>query len=75
MPISASQLRQNIYKILDQIIKEGKVVEVLRKGTVIRLIPETKKSKIERLRHNEFSDEPAESFESIDWTSSWSESK
>jgi antitoxin (DNA-binding transcriptional repressor) of toxin-antitoxin stability system len=71
MQITASQLRQNIYQILDRIIEKGEVVEIKRKGTIIKLVPETKKSKIERLKENHFSNEPAEAFESIDWTGTW----
>lgn len=36
-PLTASQLRQNIYRILDQVIETGRPVEIERKGTVVRI--------------------------------------
>lgn len=71
MKITASHLRQNIYQILDRCLEQGEIIEINRKGRVIRLVPETKKSKIEKLKKNRFSDEPPEYFESIDWSHEW----
>jgi hypothetical protein len=35
--ITASHLRQNIYRILDEVIETGRPVEIERKGTVVRI--------------------------------------
>jgi hypothetical protein len=35
--LTASQLRQNIYRILDEVIETGRPVEIERKGTVVRI--------------------------------------
>jgi antitoxin (DNA-binding transcriptional repressor) of toxin-antitoxin stability system len=39
MAITPSKLRQNVYRILDEVIETGRPVEVLRKGKVVRLVP------------------------------------
>jgi PHD/YefM family antitoxin component YafN of YafNO toxin-antitoxin module len=39
--VTASHLRQNIYRILDEVIETGQPVEIERKGSVVRI--ETKK--------------------------------
>jgi len=39
--LTASHLRQNIYRILDEVIETGQPVEIERKGRVVRI--ETKK--------------------------------
>ena len=41
MAVSATQLRQNIYAILDEALATGKPVEIERKGKVLRIVPET----------------------------------
>jgi hypothetical protein len=41
MPVSATQLRQNIYAILDEALATGRPVEIERKGKVLRIVPET----------------------------------
>ncbi len=50
MRITASKLRENIYRILDEAIETGNPVEVVRKGTVLRIVPEKKPSKLDRLK-------------------------
>ena len=50
MRITASKLRENIYQILDEAIRTGVPVEVVRKGTVVRIVPEERPSKLSRLK-------------------------
>ncbi len=40
MAVSATQLRQNIYAILDEALATGKAVEIERKGKRLRIVPE-----------------------------------
>jgi len=40
MAVSATQLRQNIYAILDEALATGKPVEIERKGKLLRIVPE-----------------------------------
>jgi antitoxin (DNA-binding transcriptional repressor) of toxin-antitoxin stability system len=69
MKITASKLREDVYRILDEIIETGQEVEILRKGVVIRMVPAKKTSKISRLKKHDYSDENADFFTHIDWTS------
>jgi prevent-host-death family protein len=50
MTITASKLRENIYKILDQVAETGVPVEVVRKGVKLRIAPEEKRSKLANLK-------------------------
>ncbi len=48
----ATKLRQNLYRILDDILQSGAPVEIERNGKVLTLIPE-KNNKLSNLeRHN-----------------------
>ena len=40
MAVSATQLRQNIYALLDEALETGKPIEIERKGKVLRIVPE-----------------------------------
>ncbi|MEO5925458.1 MAG: hypothetical protein ABIR70_16680 [Bryobacteraceae bacterium] len=40
MAVSATQLRQNIYAILDEALATGTPVEIERKGKLLRIVPE-----------------------------------
>ena len=75
MPITASKLREDVYRILDEVIETGLPVEVLRKGTVLKIVPEKSVSKLARLKkRNVFAGNP-EDIIGMDWSKEWTELK
>jgi len=50
MRVTASKLRENVYRILDETIATGVPVEIVRKGVVLRIVPEQPPSKLARLK-------------------------
>jgi len=50
MPISASQRRANLCRILDEASETGVPVEVVRKGTVLTIVPSKRVSKLANLK-------------------------
>ncbi|HYL36434.1 MAG TPA: hypothetical protein VEV17_11020 [Bryobacteraceae bacterium] len=75
MRVTASKLRENIYSILDQALETGVPVEVIRKGKVLKIVPEMKPDRLSRLkkRHSLVGD--PEDIVHMDWLSEWSELK
>ena len=71
MAITTSELRQDIFRILDSVIELGRPISVKRKGQIIQLVPEKKKNKLDNLKVHRFSDEPLEAFDHIDWSHEW----
>lgn len=69
--LTASQLRQDIFRILDSVIESGRPVSILRKGEIVLLAPTKKQSKLSTLKKHDFSDEPPEAFDHIDWSAEW----
>ncbi|HHB91214.1 MAG TPA: type II toxin-antitoxin system Phd/YefM family antitoxin [Anaerolineae bacterium] len=47
--ISPTELRKNIYKILDQVLETGQPVEIKRRGRVLRIVPAEPVDKFQRL--------------------------
>jgi hypothetical protein len=39
MPLTASKLRENIYRILDQVLETGVPVEIERRGKILKIVP------------------------------------
>ena len=75
MKVTASKLRENIYQILDQVILDGEPVEIVRKGSVLRIVPEVLESKLSRLKKRRgFKGNPDE-IAGMDWSSEWNELK
>jgi antitoxin (DNA-binding transcriptional repressor) of toxin-antitoxin stability system len=74
MKVTAAQFRQNVYAILDEVIEKGEPVEVVRKGKVLKIVPEKKPSKLDRIKRRPpiFVGDPDDIFK-IDWMKDWRE--
>ena len=73
--MTASKLRENIYRILDEAIETGLPVEIVRKGIVVRIVPEKRVSKLARLKKRSgFVGDPDE-IVGMDWSREWTELK
>jgi antitoxin (DNA-binding transcriptional repressor) of toxin-antitoxin stability system len=74
MKITASKLRENIYKVLDSILETGVPVEIERRGRKLRIVPgdESPRSKLERLerRPSTIVGDP-EDLVHLDWSVEW----
>lgn len=75
MPITASKLRENVYRILDEAIETGKPVEVVRKGAVLTIVPPKRVSKLANLKKRPGLCCDPDDIVSIDWSKEWSELK
>lgn len=71
MTISASKLRQDIFRILDSVLKTGEPAEILKNGQILKIIPGDKRKKLSNLKERTYSDEPLSSFDHIDWSLEW----
>ncbi len=72
MRLTASKLRQEVYKILDEIIRTGKPAEIERNGNVLRIVPVVSSyTKLSKLKSRKLCSEDSDNFEHIDWTKEW----
>lgn len=70
MSITASKLRKNFYQILDEVIATGTPVEIVRKGTVLTIVP-VRTSKLARLKKRTGFDGDPDEIIGIDWMREW----
>lgn len=75
MKVTASQLRQDIYSILDTALETGVPVEIVRKGRLLKIVPEQKPSKLARLKKRACVTGDLDSIVHMDWSKEWSETK
>ena len=75
MRITASKLRENIYRILDAVIETGVPVEVVRKGIVVRIAAEKPVSKLDRLKKRDIFVGDPDDIIGMDWSKEWTELK
>ena len=71
MPISASRLRENIYQILDQVLRTGVPVEIVRKGRKLRIVPEQGPGKLRNLKKRSCLKVDPEQLVHLDWSDEW----
>lgn len=73
MIVAATKLRQNLYRILDEILDSGIPVKINRKGEILMIIPEKKKSKLERLTEHKTIVGDPDSIIKINFDNEWKE--
>jgi len=67
-----TQLRQNLFRILDQVSKTGKPVEINRKGTLLQIQVKKSGNKLDLIKqHPVFMKNEPETFVHIDWSDEW----
>ncbi|MBN1672220.1 MAG: type II toxin-antitoxin system Phd/YefM family antitoxin [Kiritimatiellae bacterium] len=71
MALTASKLRENIYRLLDQAIETGKALEVERKGQIVKVVPPRFRSKLSRLVKRPCIKGDPEALVHIDWSGEW----
>jgi hypothetical protein len=72
MALSASKLRANVYRLLDQVLETGKPLEIERNGKTLVILPKEKESIWDRLPRREgfIVGDPDELIH-MDWSSEW----
>jgi hypothetical protein len=71
--LTASKLRQNLYGILDQVLKTGTPAEVVRKGRVLKILHDTPTPKLARLKRRRAYNGDIDEILTMDWLKHWSE--
>jgi hypothetical protein len=68
MHITITQLRSNLYKMIDQVIQTGKPIELQRKGVTVKIILEKPKNDLSKLeKYPDVMVGKPESFVHINW--------
>jgi len=71
MTITATQLRKNIYQVIDRVALTGVAVEITRKGQSVLLVPSKARSKLSNLKKRSVLKCPPEDIIHTDWSSEW----
>lgn len=71
MPLTASKLREDIYRLLDQVLETGKSIEVERGGKRLRIVPVEPVGKLNRLEQRSVIKGDPEDLIHLDWSKEW----
>ena len=73
MILTASKLRENVYRVLDRILETGEPVEIERNGRRLRIIADQPTSKLDRLlTRPDVVVGDSDDLVEVDWSSEWS---
>lgn len=71
MKITASKLRQDVYRILDGVLETGEPVEIVRKGRRLLIVPAEREKKLDRLPRRKYLAVDPEEIVEQDWSGEW----
>lgn len=72
MAVTLTQLRANIYQLIDRVLETGEPLEIERNGRILRIVPPAGRD-LERLfpPRDDIYTGDAEDFVSMDWSDHW----
>jgi len=72
LPINASSLRKNIYRLLDRVLRTGKPLEIERNGKRLKVVRSVEHGKrLERLVPHDCIKGDPEDLVHMDWSDEW----
>jgi prevent-host-death family protein len=72
MTISATELRANLYRILDRVLDKGETVEIARRGKTVKIVPGTPPNKMSRLtKRGDYLKCDPDDIVHMDWSNEW----
>ncbi len=71
MALTASKLRENVYRILDQVLETGVPVEIERSGKLLRISAAEPRSKLENLKQRDCIVGDPQDLVHLDWSGEW----
>jgi hypothetical protein len=71
MKLTASKLRENVYRILDQVLENGTPVEIKRKGRTLKIVREDSPQKTSRLIKRKIIRGHPQELIHLDWSEEW----
>jgi hypothetical protein len=72
MALTASKLRANVYRLLDEVLETGRPLEIERNGKLLVIAPKERESIWDKLpRHEGFIVGDPDELIHIDWSSEW----
>ncbi len=72
MILTASKLRENIYRVLDQVLETGEPAEIERNGRRLRIVADDPPSRLSRLvQRTDLVVGESDDFVHLDWSGEW----
>ena len=71
MAITASKLRSDVYRILDEVLRTGVPIQIERNGQILEIVAKDATKKLDRSIKRPFINCPPEEIVHHDWSGEW----
>jgi len=71
MVVTPSKLRENLYNLLDSVIEKGELLEISRKGKLLRIVPEQRPSRLDKIVAKNITTASDDELINTSWESEW----
>ena len=71
MSVKPSQLREDIYRILDQVLETGVPVEIERRGKLLKIVAVEARGKLDNLKARPYLLMEPDELVHLDWSEEW----
>jgi antitoxin (DNA-binding transcriptional repressor) of toxin-antitoxin stability system len=71
MVVKPSQLRANLYRLLDRVLRTGEPIEIDRAGQKLLLVPKEKRGKLHNLTRRDVITGDPEDLVHLNWSKEW----
>ena len=71
MVVKPSQLRANLYRLLDRVLRTGEPIEIERAGKKLMIVAKEKESRLNNLAKREVIVGDPEDLVHLDWSKEW----
>jgi hypothetical protein len=71
MAMKPSSLRENLYRVLDQVLETGMPIEIERRGKIVKITPAEPRSKLANLKPRPYLLSDPEELVEMDWSGEW----
>jgi antitoxin (DNA-binding transcriptional repressor) of toxin-antitoxin stability system len=71
MVVKPSQLRANLYRLLDRVLRTGEPIEIDRAGKRLLIVPKEKRGKLDNVIPRDVIVGDPEDLVHVDWSKEW----
>lgn len=71
MVVTPSKLRENLYNLLDSVIEKGELLEISRKGKILRIVPEQRPSRLDKIVPKNITTASDDELINTSWEDEW----
>ncbi|MDD3323649.1 MAG: hypothetical protein PHN38_00800 [Sulfurospirillaceae bacterium] len=71
MVVTPSKLRENLYNLLDSVLEKGELIEISRKGQILRIVAQKRPLRFDNIIPKKITSAEDKDLINVDWEDGW----